>query len=365
MYRLASFPAALRTMLTVTTVVLLAACGSMAPTTGPATSTTGANSPAVTHPPLPSPTLASNSPIAPAAHRLWGDWVADAPPLGLIAQGPRIQMSIAWQDGRTAWVSTNYANGELVFNSDVVTAPDGQLKLVAQNASDGCAAGDAGTYAWDRSPDGLFLTLTLVADDCAARATTFARTWVHTLSAVTDGGPGVFPVNNIELTMPQGRFGLGGANGTIDLNAMNGSTPVVQLLIVPQPIGLQAPCSATNQQTTLPMQGTAAIVAYLRALPGLTIKTANATIDGHAAVHVTGSPRAGAPCPAGDTRLFATNDGSGDYWTLQAGASLSMWVTTLGGTATVIWYHGDQVTASEEARLIGTLHSITALPMPS
>jgi hypothetical protein len=262
------------------------------------------------------------------------------------------------------WVQTNYETGDQVFNSDVVTAPDGQLKVVAHESSGGCAIGATGTYAWDRSADGLFLTLTAVADDCAARATTFARTWVHTLSAVTDGGQGVFPVNNVELTMAQGRFGLGGANGILDLTTF-GDAPFVELLIVPLPSGVQAPCSPTDQRNTAPMQTSAAIVAYLRGLPGLTTKTVTTRIDGRPAVHVTGQPIAGSACVGGAIRLFPTKDETGSYWALPAGTPLSMWVTTLDGLATVIWYHGEQITAADETRLIGSIHSIAALPTPS
>src|SRR5262249_12132566 len=136
-----------------------------------------------TPPPTPGPTRPAP---AAAAERIWGDWVADVQ-LGLAHQGPRIQFSIEWGDAGNIWVQTNYTDRYQVSRSQSVTAPEGQLRMTSKTTADGCQAGDVGTYAWTRPGDGIFMTLTLVADDCAARARTLARTWVHTLSAVTDG----------------------------------------------------------------------------------------------------------------------------------------------------------------------------------
>lgn len=162
--------------------------------------------------------------------------------------------------------------------------------------------------------------------------------------------------------MPSGRFGLHVDGGASDLTTVDSSSPLVELLLIHAPMGVRAPCSAQDTQTTVAMQTSAAVVAYVRGLPGLTVTTANATIDGHAAVHVTGTPKAGATCTAGDMRLFAK--ASGGYWTLISGASMSLWVTEVSGSALIIWYHGDQVSPANEAQVIGTMRFITALPTP-
>lgn len=159
-------------------VVAIAGSAYLLSSTQPRTGGPGASAtPTAPASPTPGPT-ATLSP-APAAAALWNDWVADAPPLGLRDQGSRIQLSINWPDGRDIWVQTNYTTGTQVFTSTSVAGPEGQLRVVSQLRGDGCMEGDVGTYAWNRSTNGLFLTLTLVADQCAARATTLARTWVH------------------------------------------------------------------------------------------------------------------------------------------------------------------------------------------
>lgn len=349
-------------------VVVSSACASAVtpappqPTTAPTVSPSGP-SPSPTA--VVSPSLKPSSTLvpAPAAARLWNDWVADAPPLGLRDQGPRIEMSIDWQDGRTVWVQTNYQTGTQVFKSDSVAAPDGQLRLVSEATSDGCTAGDVGTYGWNRSTDGLFLTLTVVADACSARATTLARTWVHSLNAVNDGGPGVLPVDNIQVTMPSRRFGLSGGDSASDLTTFK-EAPFIELLLYPDPAAFRAPCSAQDGGTTATLPTSAAVVTYLRRLPGLAVTTTHTTIDGHPTVHVTGSPKPGATCPAGEIRVFPAPNGTGDAWSSALGTSLSVWVTDVDGHALVIWYRGDQVTAADEAKVITSIRFLTSLPTP-
>jgi len=321
----------------------------------------GTPSPSPSSTATPAPTLLN---IVPAAEALWGDWVADPGPLGLRNQGPRIQMSLNYGDARELWIQTNYNDGTQVFDSDSIEAPVGELRLIARQTLDGCTKGDLGTYGYSRPGDGLFMTLMVIADDCAARAVTLGRTWVHTLSAVTSGGHGVLPVTNLELTLPDRKFGLSGYGPAADDDTTWDSTPYIEFLSLRDPPRFLDPCSASDPKPTPGTAKAADAVAYVRGLPGFTFTSAATTIDGHPATHLTGTPRSGFTCAAGDIGLFPYMTGSGDDWTLAPGTPLSVWITETGGHAWLFWYHGDEVTAADEAAVIGSIHFITALPTP-
>ena len=308
-------------------------------------------------------TIPSAPVLAPAARRLWGDWVADPGPLGLRDEGSRIQLSINWDGGRDVAVQTNYQTGTRVFKSNVAAAPDGQLRLVSQDTLDGCTVGDVGTYSWNRSADGVFLTLTLVADGCPSRSTTVARTWVHTLSAVTDGGRGVLPVDNLEVTLPNRRFGLGGADGAADLTTFD-SSPFIEFLALTDPAQFGDPCSATDRKPVAGAGSVASVLAYVRGMPGFTFDVATASIGGNPATHLTGTPRPGFSCAAGEIGLFPNLSDIGSSWTIATGATLSVWVTENAGHAYLLWYHGDAITPADEAVVMKSLYFIKALPTP-
>ena len=110
----------------------------------------------------------------------------------------------------------------------------------------GCPDRDGGRYAWERPGDGEFLTLTLLEDACASRAEAFARTWVHSLSAVTDGGPGVIPWTDrwIRATLPAMRFGLSGANDVADFQTFDAGDPTIRFLVFQDPMGDDDPCAS-------------------------------------------------------------------------------------------------------------------------
>lgn len=310
----------------------------------------------------PAPTLLST---VPAPQTTWGDWVADVD-LHLPNQGPRIQLSINWDGGKTAWIQTNYDTGTQVYNSEFLAAPDGQLAFVSQVTADGCRANDIGTYTWSRSADGEFLTLTPINDDCANRATAIGRTWVHTLSAVTDGGRGVLPVNNLELTVPHQRLGLGGRANAADLTNTFTGGPFLEFLAMRDPDTFGAPCAATATARKPAIGGptAAAAVAYVQSLPGFSVKTEATTIDGHPATHLVATPKAGATCAAGKVYLFPFIEATGDDWTIDVGTPLSVWVTETGGHAWLFWYRADGLNPADEASVIASIHFITQLPTP-
>lgn len=87
------------------------------------------------------------------------------------------------------------------------------------------------------------------------------------------------------------------------------------------------------------------------------------TIDGHPAVHVTGTPRPGFSCAAGGIGLFWDGNVS-DPWSIAPGIALSVWVTQVRSDVWLFWYRGDQVTAADESAVISSIRFITALPTP-
>src|SRR5689334_1891681 len=159
--------------------------------------------------PSPSPTPSGSLARAAAPATTLGDWqaVSDAAIPGLFAANDHIQLSIDWQAGRTTWIQTS--SGQLVLKSETLAAPANEIDLVTSSDAEsvGCTSGQVGRYTWSRSADGLFLTLTAIADACANRQTAMSRTWVHSLSAVTDGQTGVLPFSGwLKMTLPKQRF---------------------------------------------------------------------------------------------------------------------------------------------------------------
>ena len=175
-----------------------------------------------------------------------------------------------WQDGESAWIQS--VRGTTLLHSSSAEAPTGEIRLVWAQVT-GCPDGTEGRYAWERPGDGEFLTLTLIEDACASRAEAFARTWVHSLSAVTDGGPGVIPWTDrwIRATLPAMRFGLGGANDVADFQTFDAGDPTTRFLVFQDPMGDDDPC-ATGGGRPLPVPSTGALIEYLGTLPGATVE---------------------------------------------------------------------------------------------
>ena len=187
-----------------------------------------------------SPSASLTAAAAPA--RSWGDWQATSQGAiaGLFGANEHIQLSIDWQDGLHTWIQTTLGNQ--VLKSETVQAPTGQIDLLATGAETiGCAAGDLGRYGWSRSADGLFLTLTLVDDTCANRAAALARTWVHSLTAVNDGGTGVFPITGwLKATLPSMRWALDDTG----LHSFDAADPAISFVVITDPLGYDQPCGA-------------------------------------------------------------------------------------------------------------------------
>jgi hypothetical protein len=323
--------------------------------------------------PSPSPTVSpSPTPEAIVPVRmpdlLLGDWQAEAaePIDGVSDAGERIQLALDWDQGQSAWIQPEI--GELSLNSTSVAAAADELRFVSTGRLGGCTPGDEGRYRWERSADGLFLTLTVIEDACASRAAAFDRTWVHSLSAVTDGGPGVIPFDPwIQATLPSRLWGMSGpADGPV-LAAFGEGAPALEFTAIRNPMGFDAPCSGTRQGVQLDPTA-AAITEYVRGLPGVTVTTADASIGGLPAVHLTIESDAGVDCPIGEIMAFhpprVTDQGE---YTMALGQPRSFWVVERDGDVWVFWYAGGvgvTVTTADEQAVIDSIRFVDQLPTP-
>lgn len=327
--------------------------------------------------PGPSPTASPSASAEPSASAALvtaaapattlGDWQAlsDGAVFGLFAANEKIQLSIDWQDGLLVWIQTN--TGNQVLKSETLRAPAGEIDLRATSAETiGCAPGDLGRYTWSRSADGMFLTLTAIDDACANRRAAMSRVWVHSLSAVTDGGLGVMPFEGgwVKATVAQQRFGLSGDVDYFLLRPMDG--PDRNLIAIKDPIGIDAPCSSTRQ----PAQGLdsqATFVSYVRTLPGFMVSTEQTTVAGLPATHVTITPKGSASCqPDGSIVAFNNRSPAGTRGelTLSADQPHSLWFLQSPTDTYLFVYGGDAVTLAEEASVISSLQFLDALPTP-
>jgi hypothetical protein len=342
--------------------VLVGACAasSVQPSRQPAVGSPSSQiaSPVASAPPSPSSNLAA------LPEEVWGDWLADVGSIPDLAPiGPRIQLSMDWQDGLHVWVQTN--QGSQVFRSGSATPAAGEIRLITTEGSRGCRVGDDGRYRAKRSTDGMFLTVTPIVDACVARATMFGRTWVRSLGAVNDGRHGIVNYFSpaIEITLPSARFAAGGAPEAADINSESGFS----LTAVKNPSGYTKPC-ATAGGSRSPIDPTAAaFVAYARHLPGFTVKTNDLTIDGHRATHLSITTKASVDCPNDEVFEFGPNDVNvtdGGYWSLKSGDPDSIWLVDVGKDLYLLQYRGPDVSDTIAERVLSTIHFVDKLPAP-
>ena len=313
---------------------------------------------------FPSPSAALVS--APAPDRSRGDWQAmsDGAIDGLFGANERIQLSIDWGDSLHTWIQT--VDGRVVLRSATIEAPAGEIHLVTDAAAGadalGCSAGEVGRYRWERSPDGMFLTLTALEDACANRATAMSHAWVHSLSAVNDGGLGVYPFGDgLQMTLPSMPWAL----HDIDLHTYNDTDPSISFVALQDPLGYDEPCGAGGRA---PVPGTtgggaasvAAYADYLRTRPGFDATVTDTQVDGRQAVHVKMTPKASYACQSPSYALFQ----DGAERDVTPGAPHSVWIVDMGGSTAIFWYEGDGVTAADEQAVISSFKFLDKLPTP-
>lgn len=302
----------------------------------------------------------------PPAELIWGDWIADVEAIpGIQQPAGRIQMSIDWQDGLNVWIQQDVFDSRLVVESMSYPAAANELRVQAK-PSVGCASGQEGRYRWTRSPDGLFLTLELIEDACANRATAFARTWVRSHGAVNDGGTGVLygMDPDMQFTMPTGqRYGLGGGDHAADLKTFGDAQPFRALVVIRNPGGFDDPCSTTDTRKSDIAHTTDAFVAYVQSLPGATATTSDASIGGRPAVKLDVSMDTAVECASGAIEAFhpelLTDTNS---WAFAPGEVQTIYIVEMDATTTfLLWYQGP---AAEAQAVLDSIQFIDALPTP-
>ena len=307
---------------------------------------------------------ASSQPVALPAEFL-GDWLADVgtiPNLG--PAGPRVQLSLDWKDGMTAWVQTN-SGDRVVLDSESVTPSAGEIRLVTTKSNAGCLVADEGRYRASRSADGMFLAITPIADACATRAATLGRTWVRSLGAVNDGRHGIVNYFSpaIEITLPALRFGAGGVSEAAEIRTDSGLT----LIAVKNPSGYTSPCAAAGGGRSPIAPSSAAFIAYARDLPGFKVKTTDLLIDGRRATHLSITTSASINCPNAEVFEFGPNDlaiTDGGYWTVKPGDPDSIWLVEVGKDLYLLQYRGPDVSQAIEKQVLSTIHFVDKLPTP-
>jgi hypothetical protein len=322
----------------------------------------GAPGPSPSASPTGSPTAPARLVSVPAPDRAWGDWQAslDAPLSGIPGVSGRIQLSIDRSGGGDgSWIQTEA--GSQILVSALMAAPAGEIDLIA-TGSGGCIKGDLGRYSWNRSSDGMFLTLTAIDDACSARAEAYSRAWVHSLTAVNDGGLGVFPIDGwLQMMLPSMAWGL----SDTELHTVDDGDPAISFVVVKDPLGYGEPCGGGGRMSVPgTTSGGAASLSgyaeYLRALPGFDGTATDSQVDGHRAVHVKLAPKPAYTCSAPIYALFQ----DGAERDVATGLPHSLWVVDVNGSTYIAWYEGDGVTAADEQAVISSMKFLDKLPAP-
>jgi hypothetical protein len=297
-----------------------------------------------------------------------GDWHADHVAIAGVTGPQLVRLSLNWDRGMDGWIQLDGdGNGRQVLNFVSLQAADGQLRVRAYGGA-GCSIGDEGRYSWVRSPDGLFLTLNVIDDACPTRAAAFARTWVHSLTAVTDGGLGVLPYDDqwLEITMPKQRFGASGFGTDASwLHPMSDTDPQRYLMLIADPLGFDVPCG-TTRQTVAFAHTTKALEQYLGSVPGITVKATDATINGLAGRRIDVALEKRHKCAAGDLSLFhsrVATETDAD-WTMAPGESIDLWARVVDGQLRVFGFGGGGVSPAAGHAVIESMHFISSLPTP-
>jgi hypothetical protein len=322
--------------------------------------------------PTPAPTKTpapSREPIVAPPQTTWGDWIANVPAIPDISiPAGMLQLSVDWEKGNRVWVQTTPDYRQILASSPLA-APDGELRLRTNTVeSVYCPTDSEGRYGWSRSTDGLFLTLTLIEDACPARSAALARTWVHSLGAVNDGGPGVLygMDPDMQLAVPTGqRYGLGGGDHAAQLMTYGGDVePFRAFVAVKNPGGFGAPCASGDAKKIDIPHTTQDFVTYVKELPGATVTTSDATIGGRPGVRLDVSIDPNVSCNLTDgIKAFhpeLLSDSA--MWPFNPGEVETLYILQMDAANTLLlWYQGS---ADEEVAVLDSVRFIDKLPTP-
>jgi hypothetical protein len=224
---------------------------------------------------------------------------------------------------------------------------------------EGCPSGSVGTYAVDRSADGLTLLLRPAAEACAARSAVLERTWARSLAASNGGGPGVVeafdPLFSVEL--PAGSYTAETGPGWVTIAQ---AIPELQLHAFRDPQGYIDPCDVTAGRRVIP-PGADAVVDYFRDLEGFAVDdVTELEVDGHRAIRLRTHALVDATCASGQLYEWQPKAETDVGWFLRPGDTDSLVIVELPG-ATVM-FEVLPAPNDVEAEVIDSIRFLDALP---
>ena len=222
--------------------------------------------------------------------------------------------------------------------SDITSADQGVLELVARNNTGGCTQGDVGHYTWALSPKGSVLQFTATDDDCESRRAAFEgereraacrnpdNLCLGDLEAGTyqsqfigprldEGEPWTANYGAFSYTVPDGWSNtadypdnyvlMRSADYAVASDAKDGTKDLIEFYTRPGIAVQDAQCTPQVKPDT--GRSVDELLAHVAAHPGLTVGTPQPiTIDGHAGkmVDVTIAPSWTGSCPEVPDRIL-------------------------------------------------------------
>jgi peroxiredoxin len=296
---------------------------------------------------------------ASAPDALRSTWLADGGPGAGGSAGSAIRLVFSSAGNQVSILDA----GVSTFKSKPVAGPADELDLALIGSDAGCQVGDIGRYRFALSSDGTFLTLTSVADACAARASQLGRPWVLAIDANNKGGRGVAAAfaPMFLMTLPVGGYA---ADVGADSLTLTSTSPDRTLIAVRNPVGFADPCSSTGG-SKLPVAPTIkAFTAYMKTLPGFTVQSSNLEIDGKSAVLLTIPSTATDTCPSHRVMEWSAGaPGAKGGWLLTQGDTDIVYLVEVNGSLVLMQWLGAGVTTAEEQGLLSTVHFTDTLPV--
>jgi hypothetical protein len=347
----------------VAAVALVAAVGTAALLGGNRPSA-GGPSPSPTVAPTVSPTTPPSAAL-PAALR--GPWAAVAPTGGELPPGHTIRL-VPTPDGRTVAFDIGSAS---LLASVVQSVDDGGITLRLVADGNGCVAGDLGVYGWAMDALGLHLTMTLVSDPCAERATAVVRPWVRALDAQaaldTASGSNRGVVSRMDVpflvTLTDGIYQT---NVTANAFGAEDFTPghVRSFFAVLDPWGIKDNCTGNGGAGVRVDPTIDAFSAYLATLPGFTVQSEPITVAGATrAVRLTVPTTPTTGCSKVWEWAESFNQFAG-RWFISAGDTDVIYLVERDGHLLLFQWLGDDVTRAEEMDVISSIDFDTGLVAP-
>jgi hypothetical protein len=231
-----------------------------------------------------SATLSTAPPDLTALRRTWERPYGVAP--GFVAHPS------AWLSIGAGWLDLRTDPDGLATRWDIIDIDAETMAVSAASATLDCAPGDVGTYGWSITGSGTWLDLLPIgADDCAARQTALADSWVVGSFAVPGGelAEGTHltelfdpfhdsrRLGQLSFTVPAGWLLVDDAPGSLTLSHVEGEAPTqttssITLFSEPHvPASLEpgAPCDTVLDDMPGVGNGVAQLAAAIGSKPGV------------------------------------------------------------------------------------------------